>query len=417
LRRAILSTVALSIVGSLLISCGGSGSSSGGQLSRIKTRAFVSNSYYGILDIINYTKDLESQTGYVTLSSGLTAVQPQKLVLTPDGKSTVVFDAAANQIVVVDNATEATTGSVPISAKATSIVVSPDSTYAYVATPNLAISGQASGAVQIVDIVGFSLGAPIAIPGASSLAVSPDGTKMLVFSNGSDNADFLDLTTLTATTPTIPVPVAVTDAAGNPAVMSRPVAAVFSSDGASAYVANCGAECGGQSNGAGVSVLDMTKTPPQLIGTQSVPAASTMLLDGSTLYVAGSVPGASGGTLTSLAVSGATLTPSNPIPIGPGYHTKMLKSPDGVLFIGSAGQGGSLSMYNIGTANDVVISNKGYVTGMAAIPRRSVVYVVEGGELDIYDTKTRALQASHCPSVSCFIDIIGKAEDVVVVDQ
>jgi hypothetical protein len=49
------------------------------------------------------------------------------------------------------------------------------------------------------------------------------------------------------------------------------------------------------------------------------------------------------------------------------------------------------------------------VTGMQAISNRSVVYVIVGGELRIYDANTSAPQSQQ-------LDIIGHAEQVVQVD-
>ena len=424
MKRAILSTVVLSALGILLASCGGSSSSTSGKVSGFSTRAFVSNSFSGILNIIDYSHDIESTNAYIAAGT-----QPGMMVLTPDRKTTMVFDGSANAIDIVDNSTETTATSVSINAPASSIVVSPDSKTAYIATPGLPISGQANGAVQVLTIASATMGTPISVPNAKTLALSPDGTKMLVFSDGSDQATYLDLTTLTASTPTNPVPVMVGGA------IVRPVAAAFSSDGTKAYVANCGAECGGAPNTAGVSVVDMSTNPPAAGAELPVNAATTMLLDGSNLYVAGTVPQATAGSLTVLAASGSTVSVSKPaINIGLGFHTKMIKGADNTLFIGATGcpnvvvanpdpqngvvGGGCLTIYNTSSA-DAVITNaaSGFVTGMAAIPRRSVVYVTEGGELDIYDTQTRALQNSHCPGFACFIDIVGKAQDVVVVDQ
>src|SRR5208337_5078916 len=98
-----------------------------------------------------------------------------------------------------------------------------------------------------------------------------------------------------------------TDATGNyygaPLVFDRPVKAVFSADGGTAYILSCGPECGG-------SVASVTPLPiaPMifLVGQQSgtlpttsalassiipVPGgASNALVDSSTLYVVGQQP-------------------------------------------------------------------------------------------------------------------------------
>lgn len=413
MKRGILSIVILMTLAFMLTSCGASSNTSGssGAPSKLKTRAFVTNSFAGLLQIIDYTRDTESLNNVISAGS-----QPGMMVETPDRKSTLVFDSLSNAIDIIDNGTEAALVAISLPASTNSIVVAPDSKTAYAATRNAPVSGQQNGAVQVVDLTTATLGTQIPVPLANSLALSPDGNKMLVFGAGIDQANFIDLTPPpTGTTATTPVAVAVT---GQP--MSRPVAAVFTSDGTKAYVANCGSECGGTGS-AGISVVDMTANPPSASAAFSVAGASTMLFDGTTLYVAGQ------NSLTVLTPSGNTFTlVKGPVAIGAGFHTSMLIGADNTLFIGATGcpdganvpDAGCLSMYST-SANDVRITTggKGPVTGMAAIPHRSVVYVVEGGELDIYDTKTRAVQVAPCPGFSCFIDIVGKAVDVKVIDQ
>ena len=101
---------------------------------------------------------------------------------------------------------------------------------------------------------------------------------------------------------------------GAPLVFDRPVKAVFSADGGTAYVLNCGPECGG--NNASVSLLPvgpMIYTVGQQSGqlpktgtvtTIPVPGgASNALVASSTLYVAGQqlqADGLFGGYLTAV---------------------------------------------------------------------------------------------------------------------
>jgi hypothetical protein len=67
-------------------------------------------------------------------------------------------------------------------------------------------------------------------------------------------------------------------------------------------------------------------------------------------------------------------------------------------------------VFDTGAGSAVVDTNNGDVTGIAPIANRNVVYVIEGGELRIFDTTTSQ------PSNSAFIDIVGKAVDVKEVD-
>jgi hypothetical protein len=166
-----------------------------------------------------------------------------------------------------------------------------------------------------------------------------------------------------------------------------------------------------------------------------VPAATMALLQGNTLYVAGT-PVAAGdsscagvntaatacGRLTVLDVGSLTATAS--VAIADGYHNQMQLGANARLFIGSrnctninqSGETrGCLSIVNTSTtvsaASVIAPADNGDVTGIAPIPNRSVVYVCEGGRLRIYDTTTDKLEKlANAPS------IIGRAVDVKVVD-
>jgi hypothetical protein len=173
-------------------------------------------------------------------------------------------------------------------------------------------------------------------------------------------------------------------------------------------VINCGAECGGTQ--ASVSVLDMTQATPVITSTVTVPAATVATLDNGTLYVAG--PTASGGQLSLLTVSGATVTPSGaPISIGDGIH-QVLKIGNGKAFVGARlCSSGCLSIVDLNSKAVVVDTPKGDVTGADVIPNHNTFYVAEGGELRIYDTTTSK------ESATTLIDVVGKVEDILVIDK
>jgi hypothetical protein len=107
-----------------------------------------------------------------------------------------------------------------------------------------------------------------------------------------------------------------------------------------------------------------------------------------------------------------------------GYHDRMEMGANGQLFIGartctninapSSGSTpgevrGCLSIFNTGKSTVVVPAILGDVTGIQPISHRNVVYVVQSGELSIFDTSTDKLQATQ-------VDIIGQAVDVKLVD-
>jgi hypothetical protein len=153
-----------------------------------------------------------------------------------------------------------------------------------------------------------------------------------------------------------------------------------------------------------------------------VPAATVALLNGSTLYVAGTAGGVLGnGKLSVLTVSGNVPQPpaSAGVSIGDGFHTRMAVASNNKLFIGAlnctndpqVNGTGCLSIFDTAASTAVVDVGRGNVTGMDPVAGRNVVYVCEGGELRIYDTTTSQI------STGAFIDVIGNAVDVKLVDQ
>ena len=253
--------------------------------------------------------------------------------------------------------------------------------------------------------------------------LAPTENKLLVFGGPADHQDTVTVID-TTTAKTTPVTAATKIASPS---FDKPVSAVFTTDGSKAYILNCGAECGGAA--ASVTVLDMTTTPPTpgapipLVGG----GATTGLLNGSTLYVAGSPPGTgcpgvstsatSCGTLQTIDTG--TLAASAPIVITDGFHGHMELASNGQLFIGArtctniiaANEvRGCLTIFDTAKRTVVVPPMNFDVTGIAPISNRNIVYVVQGGELNIYDTTTDALTPTQ-------IDVVGKAVDVKYVDK
>jgi hypothetical protein len=250
------------------------------------------------------------------------------------------------------------------------------------------------------------------VPSARYIAQSHNGNRILAFSDNQDAVTVISPSLIgTNDDPRTVV-----------CCFDRPVWGVFSSDDTTAYILNCGPECGGAT--AGIQILDLgTNTAGAIV---PVDAATIGLLSGSTLYVAGAAPGtgctsgtaaSSCGTLSvvdlgSMAVTGTA-------EITDGYHNRMEMGANGQIFIGahtctnisiSGGEvRGCLSVFNTATSDVVIPPDNGDVTGIQPITNRNVVYVAEGGELRIYDTTTDALQATQ-------INIIGQAIDVKLVD-
>ncbi len=134
-----------------------------------------------------------------------------------------------------------------------------------------------------------------------------------------------------------------------PGTFDRPYDVVYSLDGSSAYVLNCGVECGGGANGgSGVSFIPQgalqinaipTSLPYPAVVTNTVPipgGVTAGLADGTNLYLSGQQlqpDGLFAGNLTLLNLT--TLVPSAPISISDGLHTRMIFADEGLPSVGS----------------------------------------------------------------------------------
>ena len=178
---------------------------------------------------------------------------------------------------------------------------------------------------------------------------------------------------------------------------------VFSSDDSTAYILNCGPECGGTT--ASITLLDVNSNLPG--PTIPVDAGTIGLLSGNTLYVAGTKPGANtcaGSTTATLAttcgevsvVDLATMTVTATATITDGYHNHMEMGSNNQLFIGArtctninapaSGStpgkfGAACPSLTPASRRVVVPPQDGDVTGIQPISRRNVVYVVQNGQL------------------------------------
>jgi hypothetical protein len=260
--------------------------------------------------------------------------------------------------------------------------------------------------------------------------MSPNGTKLLVFSDDTPTS-FTVIDTATFN------PVALT-ATG----LDHPYTGVFNGSETKAFILSCGGECGGAANGAGVMEVDfssvsfnplpasqpVTLTPvagPTAPG--AITGATVGLLSGSTLFVAGTPAGSSTGTLQTVDAGSLAVTNAGSIPNG--LHGVMAMTSNNRLYVGGsnctvtpvppAGSNlvfGCLAVFDA-NAHTITIPPESSlrqdfnVTGLQPISNRSVIYVVQGGELDIFDITT------NLPSTSITqLDILGNAIGIVQID-
>ena len=361
----------------------------------LANRVFITNQQAGAVQIVDASTDTLSRASIII------GAQPQFMVLDSAIKTTLVYDAGGNVLEFIDNTQETVPGGVTLPSFTESIVLSSDGKTAYAALPAL-------GQVVTIDILNKALGTAVfQIPGARRLVMSHNGNTLLVFKNGSSTLSVIN--TPDNTQPTVP------------AGFDSPFSAVFSSDDSKAYVLNCGPECGGVT--AGVTVLNIGTSSAVTLGSSlPVPGGATIgVADTTNLYVAGTpLAGVvKGGRLSVINLS--SLTVSNSVPISDGLHNTMALTTNNKVYIGAktcttldptthVAISGCLSFYNIAAPGATLSAALGDVTSILSIKTRNVMYVIEGGELEIYDTTSDTLQSKQ-------IDIVGSAVDAKGVDQ
>jgi len=224
---------------------------------------------------------------------------------------------------------------------------------------------------------------------------------------------------------------------GAPLVFDRPIKAVFSPDGGTAYVLNCGPECGGTT----ASVAQLPTGPMVFqVGSQSgkfpttgnvstlpIPGGSTnALITGSTMYVVGQqlqTDGLFSGFLTVVDLNANTA--GSPISISDGAAggpSRMLLADDDTLWVGMTkctngeryAKGlpyGCLTMFNTSTNSVTLLEPyQGDLTGIAAVEGLHKIYVAQGGQIHIFRT-TDGNELNNQ-----YVTVTGTAYDVAYMD-
>ncbi len=380
--------------------------------SMLKNRAFITNQYSGNVQIVDSQTDM---TAFYTVTNNNTGITGPGVtgtavfisiggsltfqILSPDNLETVVYNPMTFTLTFITNSTETNNGTVNLASWADMALYSPDSTKIYVPVPSAAITNSQAGGVQVIDTSVGAITATYPVPAAHGVAISPDGNTLLVFALNSDTMYLIDLTAAAPTAVAIPG-------------FARPVNAFFSSDNSTAYVINCGPECG--STAGPPSVMQFNMASRSITATVPVAGATVALMKNSSIFVAG-YPGGSTGSLDIVDIGTMTRTTPNPIAIGDGTHTTMQISTNNKIYIGAstcANQSvGCLSIVDLGKLQLDHVSNPlGGVTGLQAIPNRNVMYTVQGGVMYIYDTTTGQLQSTQ-------IAFRGALYSVLQVDQ
>lgn len=222
------------------------------------------------------------------------------------------------------------------------------------------------------------------------------------------------------------------------ASFDNPIKAVFSPDGSTAYVIDCGPECGGTT--AGVTVIPITASSLNtntsgakgiaLVAQSNiaVPGGATNgIFNGNTLYLAGQqlqTDRLFQGFVSVLDTQTGQVT--GKYAISDGTHNKMVFGDDNMLWIGSTqctsgetykkaqatggNQYGCLTMFNTAKNTATLGAYRGDATGIAPVIGLNKVYTAEGGQVYIYDGTTMANLDNANVTVS------GTASDVAYMD-
>jgi len=387
----------------LLAGCGSNSSTNNNtntNVTGLAKRVLLTNRSSSAVIILDAIKD--------QFATSFTVTQAGRLVT--NGGFTMAIQEGQPNVSVIDNTQEASTFSPPLPNPAVDVAVSPDGKFGFAAVRN-------SGELVFVNTADGTTSAVMNLPSIHRLVLSPKGTKMLAFPDdpsalpapNTNGFYIIDIASRAVT---------VVTGAG----LDQPFTALFNGSETKALILNCGAECGGTA--ASVQNVDFSGATPVLGTPIPVAAATVGVLNGTTLFVAGTPAGASSGTLQ--AVNLSSQTAGAPVTITDGTHTKMALASNNRLYVGATGctpqsdastgqVRGCLTIVNTTSGATVfpefspLRSNSFDVTGLQPISNRTVVYVCEGGELDIFDTTTDKLTANQ-------LDVVGFAVDVVQID-
>lgn len=422
--------------------------------SRLQSRVLVSvtSGSSGGLQILDGLRDLRNNVQNTIPSfsiGGYSGNNPTTILNYPGELRGYVYSAVAPYTLTpIDYSKEAAAGGASsLNSPANSIAISPD--FKRVITAQVQ-----TGQVLISDA---TLGTTFAlnVPNAYQVAVNAGDTVALAMVKNSNTLYRIVKLNLNQLAPPgsadcEPTILPVYCAVPVPGKFDRPIGALFSADGSTVYVLNCGVECGGgQNGGAGVSFISQGNLqinniptavpyPAVVTNTISIPGGVTAAItDGANLYFAGQslMPdGLFTGNLTTLNL--ITLVPGAPVSIADGNHSKLLFADDNTLWVAaqqcSTGERAKLGQnYNCLTRYDVAAqtaaiipailpvaypntnqnpSYYGSLTGLCWVEGFHKVYTAYGGQVHAFKT----LDGSEIDNT--LITVPGTALDVAYID-
>jgi len=416
----------------------------------------------GALQIVDAHYDIRSSYNGKTASfsiSGFSGALPVSIQNMPEELQGAVYGSGDGSLTFINYAKENTAGTQSgLNGVSSSVFVSRSGLYAFAAS-------QAAHVLSVVDkAAGSSLA--LTLPGVYRVSVNPGGTVAIAFVQNSNFIYYVRKLSSAETTTFSGGPSTWPKAAmdceplngptwcllqaqspdnvdqygipyGAPLTFDRPVKAVFSPDGSTAYVLNCGPECGGTAASVatiptGPMVYQLGQQSGQFPTTGHIPTlpipggASNALIAGSTLYVVGQQLQPDGLFTGFLTIADLNANAAgSPISISdgaPGAPSRLLLADDNTLWIGMTkctngeryAKGlpyGCLTMFNTSTNSVTLIEPyQGDLTGIANVEGLHKIYVAQGGQVHIYRT-TDGNELNNQ-----YVTVTGTAWDVAYMD-
>jgi len=489
-RSLVFSALAALVTAGILAGCGNNYYFAGRVLppSGIANRVLIaiqnpSSASKGLLQFVDAYYDIRQSYNDKVPSysiSGYTGSLPVTIQNMPEEQIGAVYGSGDGSFALVNYAKESYSGAeASLGALSSSIFTSRSQTYVIAANQDsqqLTVVNKATGGT-------YSL----SLPGVYRVSMNPGGTVMMAFVQNSNYAyyprkltaqDSNALASYYLSNQSWPAPYVDCEPKdlpgmclaqvqspdhlnsqfnvyyGAPLNFDRPVKAVFSADGSSAFILSCGPECGGTASS--VSILPVgpmivtdgqqsgmlptqgTATGAPSMVTIPVPGGSSNALETpggpssvDTLYVYGE--GSPTGTLATGQLFSGYLTPINltnntaasPISVSdsePGQRTRMIVADDNTLWVGgvqctqgeryATGQPyGCLTMFDLATNTVTMIEPfQGDLTGLAAVTGLHKLYIAEGGQVYIYSTTDGSAINNF------YVTVTGTAYDVAYMD-
>lgn len=413
----------------------------------------ILDAYYDIRFKYNNPNITYSFSGY----SGNLPITIQNM---PEEQLGAIYGSGDGSLTTVSYAKESAIGAQPgLNGTSASVYLTRNQNYIFAAS-------QTSHVFTVVDKTAANGSFALNLPGVYRVSVNPGGTVALAFVQ---NSNYMYYAVKLSTAQTLAYsngpaswPKAAVDcepqnapawcafqaqspdnvdstgtAYGAPLTFDRPVKAIFSNDGSTAYILNCGPECGGNKSSisivpVGPMIFQPNQTSGKLPATGTIAnipvpgGASNALIDSSTMYVAGQqlqTDGLFSGNVTVVNLN--TNTASAPVSISdgaPGAPSRLILADDNTLWIAMTGctngeryaKGqpyGCLTMFN--TAKDAVTAIEPYVgdaTGIAAVTGLHKLYAAQGGQVYIFSTVDGTAYNNQ------YVTVTGTAYDVAYMD-